>query len=275
MKKTPGIPDLGIDLKKKKKKSDEDSTNAALIRRMKRTAQANARRSKTQKENRAVEVPVVQEVMPKIIPTTSAFQKMVERVNKITEIAKLKKIIYNRNYRINKQYKEQFPDKAQERLIMKFPPTIDIRVVGQATFKRLNKIKDPDKLIEELKKLIINTTRHKNIPKTAADYSNKEQDYLSNGVNALQAALNSWGDDLLANKLKGAFDNITMADIINIFKTAPSYWAISSGFYYAVTDFDDFMQEIFALIHRSGVELTKREESLLTDRLFSNDPRNF
>lgn len=206
---------------------------------------------------------------------SKTFIKMVKRVSKLQDIQKLKKTIYNRNYRLRKKYREEHPDEAKKRAIMKFPPIEDLRIVGPATFKRLNKIKDPDQLIHELRKIIVSTTRRRRNPKTTGDYSNKEQDYLSNGVHALQDALASWSDDMLKNKLKGVFDNITMEDINNIFTEVPSYWAISSGFYYAIADFDNFMEEIFDLIERNNVALTKEEKQDMKQRLFDNDPRLF
>jgi len=203
----------------------------------------------------------------------SRYNKMVKRVSNSKDIKKLKKTIYNRNYGIRKKYEREHPEYAKNKHIIQFPPIEDLRLITKATFGRLKKIKDPDKYIKELKKLIINTTRRKNKPKTTGDFSNREQDYMQNGVEALKEALSSWHDDILSEKLKGVFDQVTVLDINKIFGTVPSYWAISEGYYYAVADFDDFMTEIYKLIDQGGVALNPIEKNELENRLFSNDPR--
>ena len=65
-----------------------------------------------------------------------------------------------------------------------------------------------------------------------------------------------------------------MSDITQIFATVPSYWAISSGYYYAIENFDDFMESIYGLINKTGVKLTNREKADIADRMFKNDPRD-
>lgn len=201
------------------------------------------------------------------------YNKMVERVNKIDDVKALKKIIYNRNYRIRKAYEKAHPEYAQHKGILQFPPIEDLRLVTEATFKRINKIKDPEKQVEELRKLIINTTRRRNKPRTTGDFSNREQDYLENAVESLKEALSKWQNPKLMDKLDQVLNQITVVDIHNIFESVPSYWAISEGYYYAVTDFDNFMEEIYNLIERGGVSLTEREKDRLADQLFRNDPR--
>lgn len=206
---------------------------------------------------------------------STRYDKMVERVNKIDDIKKLKKIIYNRNYRIRKAYEKAHPEYTQHKGILQFPPIEDLRLVTEATFRRINKIKDPQKQIEELRKLIINTTRRRNKPKTAADFSNRERDYLESAVESLKTALSKWQNPKLMEKLDQVLNQITIIDIHNIFETVPSYWAISEGYYYAVADFDNFMEEIYNLIERGGVSLTEREKESLADQLFRNDPREY
>ena len=204
---------------------------------------------------------------------SARYNKMVERVNKIDSVRELKKIIYNRNYRIRKAYEKAHPEYAQHKGILQFPPIEDLRLVTQATFRRINRIKDPKKQVEELRKLIINTTRRRNKPKTTGDFSNREQDYLENAVESLKEALTKWQNPKLMEKLNQVFNQITIVDIHNIFESIPSYWAISEGYYYAVTDFDNFMDEIYSLIERGGVSLTEQEKENLADQLFRNDPR--
>jgi len=206
---------------------------------------------------------------------TSRFDKLVSRVSKLEDISKLKKMIYNRNYRIRKHYEKEHPDYAKNKNIVMFPPIEDLRLITKSTFNRLGKIKDPDKLIEELRKIIINTTRRRNVPKTTGDFSNREQDYLENGVNALKEALSHWGDNSLRTKIQTALQNanFNILDMHAIFGATPSYWAISEGYYYAVADFDDFMEEIYKVIERGGTKLTDIEKNSLADRLFANDPR--
>lgn len=201
------------------------------------------------------------------------YNKMVERVNKIDDVKQLKKIIYNRNYRIRKAYEKAHPEYAKHKEILQFPPIEDLRIVTQSTFRRINRIKDPKKQVEELRKVIINTTRRRNKPKTTGDFSNREQDYLENAVESLKEALTKWQNPKLMDKLNQVFDQITIIDIHNIFESIPSYWAISEGYYYAVTDFDNFMEEIYNLIERGGVSLTEQEKENLADQLFRNDPR--
>jgi hypothetical protein len=276
--KKPGIPDLGIDIKKKKKKGDSgQDINATLLRKQKRQAQANTGRSKAMKAYHAQKNNVVPVVAPVVVPAVkvSRFDKFVSKVAGMDDIKKLKKMIYDRNYKINKKYKKEFPEKAADRENLKFPPVVDVRIVGQAAFNRLKKIKDQDKLITELRKIIIDTTRRKNNPKVTADYSNREQDYLANGLSSLKEAFMSWGDDALAKKLEPLMSTVNLDDIHNIFKAAPSFWAISSGFYYAIADFDNFMNEIYSIVRRVGVSLSVREQAELRDRLFRNDPRTF
>ena len=278
-KDNKGLPDIELVPKKKKKpKSGRDETAQSLLRRVKRNAQHKQAAKKTRE---APKQPV--EKLAKIVDgpatATSRYNKLVKKVSKMTDVQRLKKMIYNRNYRLRKAFEKEHPEYAHDRRISKtegiimFPPLEDLRVVTQAAFKKLNKIGDHDKLVEELRKIIINTTRRKNAPKTIGDFSNREQDYLQNAVNALKEALSNWGDDLLSAKLKGAFDNITVVDINNIFETIPSYWAISEGYYYAVADFDNFMEEIYTVIERNGTVLTDMEKEELADRLFHNDPR--
>lgn len=204
---------------------------------------------------------------------SARYNKMVERVNKIDDVKALKKIIYNRNYRIRKAYEKAHPEYAQHKGILQFPPIEDLRLVTEATFRRINKIKDPEKQVKELRKLIIDTTRRRNKPKTTGDFSNREQDYLENAVESLKEALSKWQNPKLMDKLDQVLNQITVVDIHNIFESVPSYWAISEGYYYAVTDFDNFMEEIYNLIERGGVFLTEREKDRLADQLFRNDPR--
>ena len=208
-------------------------------------------------------------------PQTQSFRydKMVKRVNKMDDVKELKKIIYNRNYRIRKAYEKAHPEYAKNKGVVQFPPIEDLRLITQATFRRINKIKDPEKQVKELRKLIINTTRRRNKPETTGDFSNREQDYLANGVESLKEALTKWQNPKLMNKLDQVFDKINIVDIHNIFDSVPSYWAISEGYYYAVTEFDNFMNEIYNLIERGGVSLTEREKNNLADQLFRNDPR--
>ncbi len=202
------------------------------------------------------------------------YESFVKKVSTISDVKALKKIIYGRNYYLKKKIKEKDPSYEKKKEVMKFPPISDLRIVTESTFHRLAKIKDKDKLIKELRELVINTTRRKYRPKTAADYSNKEIDYLNNGVMALQNAIKHWGDDTLRMKLSIAVNQVDVNDIDRIFKEFPDYWAISEGYYYAVKDFDDFMEEIYKLMERTGIKLTAKEKDLLAEGMFKNDPRD-
>lgn len=272
MAKIKGVPDQDNFLKPKKKKpkGEADITAQSMLRRLKRKAQQVEKGKQTKAKNSSViSAPVGR------ASTHKRFDALVKRVSKETDIRKLKKMIYNRNYNLKKKFERENPDLAAERNILKFPPAIDIRTVGKSTLKRLAKIGDEQKLIEELRRIIIDGTRRRNKPKTTGDYSNKEQDYLANAVDALMQAVNNWDDEILSMKVHGALKQVTMSDIVDIFKKAPSYWAISSGYYYAIADFDDFMSELFRLVERSGVVLSDLEKEEMTERIFSNDPREF
>ena len=202
------------------------------------------------------------------------YESMVKRISGAQDLRKLRKSIYNRNYNIRKKYEREHPEYAKNKHIIQFPPIEDLRLITKSTFSRLNKIKDYDKQLEEFKKIIINTTRRKNKPKTTGDFSNREQDYLQNGISALREAIGSWGNDLLRMKVEGALHNINIVDMHHIFEVAPSFWAISEGYYYAVADFDDFVSEIVKLIERDGTtKLTERQTEEMKDLLFTNDPR--
>jgi len=205
--------------------------------------------------------------------STKRYDNFVKKVNSIDDVKKLKKMIYNRNYRVKEQIKKDHPERAKLKDVVQFPPIEDLRLITASAFARLGKIQDPTKQVEELRKVIINTTRRKNTPVTFGDLSNREQDYVQNGVTALQEAIKQWDDDELRNKFAEGLSEVTVVDIHNIFDTIPSYWAISAGYYYAVTDFDNFIDELEILINRNGVTLTDREKNQLADRLFSNDPR--
>ena len=202
------------------------------------------------------------------------YESFVKRIEKVSDIKQLKKIIYSRNYYLKKKVKETNPEYEKKKAVMKFPPISDLRIVTQSTFHRLAKIKDKTKLVTELRELIINTTRRKYRPKVAADYSNKEIDYLNNGVESLNAAVEHWGNDVLRMKIQGALKQVTVNDMNNIFQSIPDYWAISEGYYYAITEFDNFVEEIYGLLTKTGVMLTDAEKEEMADRLFKNDPRD-
>lgn len=201
------------------------------------------------------------------------YNKLVEKVNKLDDVKALKKMIYNRNHSIRKAYEKAHPERAKLKEVVQFPPIEDLRIITQSAFDRINKIKDPKKQVEELRKLIINTTRRRNNPKTTGDFSNREQDYLQNGVNSLVEAIGKWPSTVLKEKLESGLREMTVADMHNIFSSVPSYWAISEGYYYAVTDFDMFIDEIEKILERSGERLTDKERNILSNELFSNDPR--
>lgn len=226
-------------------------------------------------------------------PTPSkSFENLVARVNKTTDIKKLKKTIYNRNYNIRQKKLREDPELAAREAVVKFPPIYDVRLITASAFKRISKIKDKEQQLKELRQIIIDTTRRRATPKTIADYSNREQDYLENGVLSLQAALSNWvatgADGVLKGQLETAFSKVTMQDIEQVFSKIPSYWAISSGHYYAAADFDKFVFEIINLIQlkdqsipkdhfykvkRDGsIQYTKNYESF-ANMLFQNDPR--
>lgn len=208
---------------------------------------------------------------------TTRYDKLVQKVNNTTDIKALKKIIYNRNYRLKKAYLKEHP----ETLSLQYPSINDIRHIKGSTFKRLASMKDPQKVVEALRSLIIDNTRRRNVPKSVADYSNREKDYLANSIESLKAAVGSWGNsDGLRGKLEPALEEITLEDMNNIFSMIPSYWAISEGYYYAVVDFENFMNEIFSIIERpklpngqSKYKLSARDREIMKDRFFRNDPR--
>ncbi len=281
-KQTKGLPKTGIDLNEKSKKK-RDTTLQTLNKKMRKTAIHKARKQigiEKQKKtlaNKKATITTEETFVsqsPTVIAPSSRFEKMVNKVNSLEDIKKLKKIIYNRNYRLKQKFKKENPEIWKQQQILKYPPINDLNIIPTSAFHRLKRIKDQDKLVDELKKLIINTTRRKNRPKVAADYSNREQDYLENSVFALQEAVANWSDDILRMKLQGSIKQITMDDINSIFREIPSYWAISSGYYYAVTDFDDFMDAIYSLIEKTGVKLSSTEKESMADRLFKNDPRD-
>ncbi len=202
------------------------------------------------------------------------YEKFVQKVSQVDDIKALKKTIYSRNYYLKQQIKKHNPEYVKKAAVMEFPPIADLRIVTQSTFNRLAKIKNRDKLITELRNLIINTTRRKYHPVDPQDYSNKEIDYLNNGVEALNQAVTHWGNDTLRMKIQGSLKQITVSDINTIFKSVPDYWAISEGYYYAITDFDNFMGEIYTLMEKTGVTLSDAEKNEMADRLFKNDPRD-
>lgn len=281
-----GLPKSGLkdDIKPLKPKKQDDT------KRIMRAAMAKARRSKaakkaaaTRKENAiasAFESNVVSSNLRAVVGTKSRFEKLVDKVMKIDDVKALKKMIYNRNYRIKQKFVKDNPaaDVVKDTDIL----VNDIRHIKKSTWNRIMSIKDQDKLIDTLRKIIIDNTRRRNVPRSIEDYSNRERDYIANGVESLKMALANWQDDKLKGKLEKAFDNITMGDMNNIFSKVPSYWAISEGYYYAIADFDAFMRHLYELIEREVgpdgrplVRLTKSEKSEFEDRLFKNDPRQF
>lgn len=203
----------------------------------------------------------------------SRYDAFVEKVNSISDIKVLKKMLYNRNYNIKKNFIKENPEVEN----LKYVIINDMRHIKKTTFDKVNNIKDPDKMLEVLRKLLIDNTRRVNKPKTVEDYSNREQDYIGNAIFSLQAAINSWDDDLLRIKVSEALRNITLEDIRRIFSKVPSYWAISEGYYYAVAEFDSFMEELFTLMETkdsngNGISLTVAEKADMYGRLFKNDP---
>lgn len=204
------------------------------------------------------------------------YMNTVKKVNTMDDIRKLKKMIYNRNYSIKKKFLKDHP----ETLNLAVPHINDIRYVQPSTFKRLNAIKNPEDLLAALRSVIIDNTRRSNRPKSIGDYSNREMDYLSNGIESLKFAINSWGDsDIIKRKVEPALDGISMVDMNNVFSSVPSYWAISEGYYYATTDFNAFMTEIFELIEREKLpngqpkyKLTPMEKEAMEDRLYTYRP---
>ena len=213
---------------------------------------------------------------PKVSVPMTRYDKFVERVNSINDIKQLKKIIYNRNYRLKQAYLKEFPEAEQLKYIM----VNDLRHIKSSTFKRINKIKDPKKQIEVLRKLIIDTTRRKNKMTSIEDYSNREQEYMKNAIFELQAAINNWDvGDLFKNNLNSILEQVTMADIERLFKEVPSYWAIGNGYYYAVEDFSHFVDELVSIFEEKVDEhgqpiivFTAEEKHGLKDRLFKNNP---
>lgn len=282
-----GLPKSGLkdDIKPLKPKKQDDT------KRIMRAAMAKARRSAaakkaaaTRKDNIApggFESNVISSRLKSVVAgTKTRFDKLVDKVMKIDDVKVLKKMIYNRNYRIKQKFVKDNPAadvvKDTEVLIN------DIRHIKKSTWNRIMSIKDKDKLVDTLRKIIIDNTRRRNVPKAIDDYSNRERDYIANGVESLKMALANWQDDKLKGKLEKAFDNITMADMNNIYSKIPSYWAISEGYYYAVSDFNEFMSHLYALIERELgpdgkplVKLTRSDRAELEDRLFKNDPRQF
>ncbi len=213
---------------------------------------------------------------PKVPVPMTRYDKFVERVNSINDIKQLKKIIYNRNYRLKQAYLKEFPEAEQLKYIM----VNDLRHIKSSTFKRINKITDPKKQIEVLRKLIIDTTRRKNKMTSIEDYSNREQEYMKNAVFELQAAINNWDvGDLFKNNMHSILEQVTMADIERVFKEVPSYWAIGTGYYYAVEDFSHFVDELVSIFEEKVDEygqpivvFTDEEKHGLKDRLFKNKP---
>lgn len=203
--------------------------------------------------------------------TMSRYDKFVEKVNSIKDIKQLKKMIYNRNYNVKKNYMKDNPGVENLKHII----INDMRHIKQTTFDRVAAIKDNDKQLDVLRKLLIDNTRRKNRPKFVEDYSNREQDYMGNSIFSLQSAINSWGDDNLRSKVQEGLDNLSLDDIKDIFTVVPSYWAISEGYYYAVADFSAFMDEILRLINRGLDEkdqLSGEERRAITENLFKNTP---
>lgn len=195
----------------------------------------------------------------------SRYGQMVARINEINDVEKLKKMIYNRNYIIKKK---EYDWRRGEQVIN------DMRYVRTPTFRRLQKIKDKDKLVEALKKILISTTRRKNKPRVAADYSDREQEYMSKAVDSLKGAVSSWMDGDLKQRINAALDGLDINDMHEIFREVPSWWAISEGYYYAVTDFNDFMTAIYKLVEsKSGEPLSTLDKKMLEDRFMGNDPR--
>lgn len=206
------------------------------------------------------------------------YEKMVDRANSITDIGQLKKIIYNRNYRLKQNYIKEHPEALQ----LKYMIVNDLRHIKPTTFKRINAIKDPKKQIEALRKLIIDTTRKVNKPRSITDYSNKEQEYMKNSIYELQNAINSWdvGQEFRED-LNKILSQITLEDINRLFENVGSYWAIGSGYYYAAEDFSHFVEELIELFEDktddSGSPIkvfTPQEKKELQDRLFHSRPDN-
>lgn len=291
-----GLPKSGLkdDIKPLKPKKQDDT------KRIMRVAIAKARRSNaakkaaatrkqkavaTRKQKAAADgfTPnVVGSELKSVVSETkkTRFDKLVDKVMKLDDVKVLKKMIYNRNYRIKQKFIKDNPaaDVVKDTEIL----VNDIRHIKKSTWNRIMSIKDKDKLVDTLRKIIIDNTRRRNVPKVIGDYSNRERDYIANGVESLKMALANWQDDKLKVKLERAFDNITMTDMNNIYSKIPSYWAISEGYYYAVSDFNEFMNHLYALIERELgpdgkplVKLTRAERAELEDRLFKNDPRQF
>lgn len=215
---------------------------------------------------------------------SSRYDKYIQKVFATRDIQALKKMLYNRNRSIRRSFEKNNPDIVLKNRAAAEPIVHDARYIHKSTLKRLYSIKDANNMITQLQTLLVDTTRRKNKPTSYLQYSNRERDYLANGVNALTDALESWVDSNLQDKLRDAFQSITMTDMQELFANVPSYWAISEGYFYAVDDFDNFMEGIFTIIerkvHTSGamkgkpiVKLTAKEKEKLSNLLFSNDPR--
>ena len=215
----------------------------------------------------------VNEVRVGDLANLSRYDLFVDKVNSITDIKQLKKMIYNRNYGIKKKYIEDNP----EVLSLKYIIINDMRHIKQTTFDRVNAIRDPQKQLEALRKLLIDNTRRTNKPKVYGDYSNREHMYMNKAMESLKDAVASWDDEELKIKVGEVLEFITMEDVQNIFRTIPSYWAISEGYYYAIADFSNFMEELFKLINqgleRSGKDiLTASDKAEMSNKLFRNVP---
>lgn len=229
------------------------------------------------------------------VPSDTVFDRYVAKVNSITDVKKLKKMIYNRNYQIKKTFLKQHPDIAEyhenikvnvERGILhpsELRKTIvqDVRYTSGATYKRINKIKDPDKLLSALRKLLIDNTRRSNRPKTIRDYSNREREYMDRALSSLQDAISNFPDEQMSSMLEGVVDNITPEHIHEIFRDIPSYWAVSNGYYYNIEDFDGFMEGVFRVVESVKdskgeplVELNSVERKRLSDLMLANSPRD-
>lgn len=280
------------DLKAKKLRNSDDDLR---LQRQARAAQARKLREEKKRNKPQVKVeevktpkvktPKVEDITPKkplseLKPVNklkdeiklSRYEQYVYKVNSITDIKQLRKMVYNRNYNVKKNFIRDNPEVENLKYIM----INDMRHVKKTTFDRINAIKDPEKQLEALRKILIDNTRRKNKPRFAEDYSNKEQDYMGNAIYSLQAAINSWDDDVLRDQVSRGLVSLSLDDIREIFKVVPSYWAISEGYYYAIADFSAFMDEIFRLVNRGldeDEQLTAEQRMDMSNRLYRNTPQ--